>query len=275
MNVIDTSFLASDGFELAATIWDTDPSRILLIAPATGVKRSLYRRFAEFVAGRGFSVLTWDWRGTGGSRPANLRGFRGSMRTWADLDLAAAFASASTRWPQARLFALGHSFGGQAIGLVEAASRLDGLVTVAAQSGYWGLWPFPRRFLYAALWHLLLPASTHFCGYFPAKRLGFGEDLPKEVALEWARWCRRPNYLGDYSGHARLQAPILSWSFADDNFAPQRAVDALHDRYSSSHQDRRHLVPAEHGLPSIGHFGFFRPTAESLWLETLAWLEKR
>lgn len=266
---------AADGFPLAATRFEPAGSveRVVLAAPATGVKRKLYRPLAEFLAGEGFAVLTWDWRGTGDSRPQSLRGFPASMRQWAELDLAGAISWAGERWPGAALFALGHSFGGQGIGLAPGAERLRGLVTVAAQSGWWGHWPGPGKLRYAALWWVAMPLLTRALGYFPMRRFGMGEDLPAGVALEWARWGRSPEYLGDWRGHAALDAPILSFSFADDPFAPRAAVDALHARYGSRELARRHVAPADVGAARIGHFGFFRPgVAPGLWRETADWL---
>lgn len=36
---------------------------------------------------------------------------------------------------------------------------------------------------------------------------------------------------------------------------------------------RRHLVPADFGLSSVGHMGFFRRGSEAVWDEAIAWLE--
>ncbi|HEV2147831.1 MAG TPA: alpha/beta fold hydrolase [Longimicrobiaceae bacterium] len=274
----DLTLPAADGFPLAATRFDPagDPGRVVLVAPATGVRRKLYRPLAEFLAGEGFAVLTWDWRGTGGSRPPSLRGFRATMRDWAERDLAGAIDHAAERWPGASLFALGHSFGGQAIGLAPNAPRLRALVTVAAQSGWWGHWPASTKLAYAALWKVVMPLTTRALGRFPMRRLGMGEDLPAGVALEWARWCSRPEYLGDWSGHAALTLPILAFSFADDPFAPRAAVEALHARYGSRALTRRHVAPAEVGAKRIGHFGFFRPgVAPGLWREAADWMSAR
>ena len=143
---------AADGFALAASWFGPiEPERVVLVVPATGVRRRLYDAFGRFLAERGFGTLTWDWRGTGGSRPARLQAFEGSMRDWAERDLAGAISWATERFPSARLYGVGHSFGGQAVGLASNARRLRGLVTVAAQSGYWGHWPRPQRYGYALL----------------------------------------------------------------------------------------------------------------------------
>ena len=267
---------AADGYSLAASWFGhPDAPRVALIAPATAVRRRLYDAFARFLAGQGYGVVTWDWRGTGDSRPASLRGFGATMTDWATKDLAGVIEwAAAQAAPGARLVAIGHSFGGQSVGLAPNRDRLDALVTVAAQSGYVGHWPAPRRYLYTALWYAWLPLLVRAFGYFPAKRLGLGEDLPRGVALEWARWCRRPEYLGDWSGHAAFAAPLLGVGFDDDPIAPPRAVDALHVRYGTPSKRRRQVRAEELGLSRLGHFGFFRSTAEPLWREVAAWLDE-
>ena len=267
---------ATDGFALSASWFGpVEPERVVLVAPATGVRRRLYDAFGRFLAERGFGTLTWDWRGTGGSRPARLQGFEGSMRDWAERDLAGAISWATERFPSARLYGVGHSFGGQAVGLASNARRLRGLVTVAAQSGYWGHWPRPQRYGYALLWHAAVPLLTRLFGYYPARRLGMGEDLPREVALQWARWCRTPEYLGDYRGHASFSAPILALSFSDDPFAPLEAVEALHAHYGSPELLHRHVEPGDVGAERIGHFGFFREgLVPTLWQDVATWLEQ-
>ena len=269
---------ARDGFPLAGTL--VLPAggieRLVLVAPATGVKRRLYRPFAEHLAGRGLGVVTWDWRGTGDSRPPSLRGFHATMRQWGELDLAGVIDWAAVRHPEARLLAFGHSFGGQSVGLAPNASRLQALVTVASQIGWYGHWRPPRRWLYAALWHVGMPLATRLAGYFPARPFGLGEDLPAGVALEWARWCRRPEYLGDFAGHRAFDHPLLAYSFADDPYAPHAAADALHDRYGSVEQRRHRLAPADLGVPRIGHFGFFRRgLVPALWDDVAGWLVER
>src|SRR5918999_3011041 len=133
--MLDLTIPATDAFPLAATEFG-DPARaerVVLVAPATGVKRKLYRPFAEFLAGEGFAVVTWDWRGTGDSRPASLRGFDATMRDWGERDLAGIIEWATVRYPTARLTAVGHSYGGQSIGLAPHRDRVRALVTVGAQ----------------------------------------------------------------------------------------------------------------------------------------------
>jgi predicted alpha/beta hydrolase len=271
----DVVIPATDGFPLGGSEFGdaSQAERVVLVAPATGVRRRLYRPFAEFLAGQGMAAVTWDWRGTGDSRPKSLGRFRTRMRDWGTRDLAGVIDWASERYPHARLIVVGHSFGGQSVGLAANRDQVRALVTVAAQSGYWGHWPRGQKYKFALLWYLAMPLATRVVGYFPARLLRLGEDLPRGVALEWARWCRTPSYLGDWSGHRAFTAPILALSFADDTFAPRRAVDALLKEYGSRDQTHRHLAPKDVGVPHIGHFGFFRPNlVPVLWRDLARWV---
>jgi predicted alpha/beta hydrolase len=273
--VADVIIPATDGFPLGGSEFGdmSNAERVVLVAPATGVRRRLYRAFAKFLATQGFGVVTWDWRGTGDSRPQSLRRFRTNMRDWGERDLAGVIDWASAKNPRARLTVVGHSFGGQAVGLAANRQGVHALVVIGAQSGYWGHWPRPQRYKYALLWYLAVPLATRVAGYFPASLFRLGQDLPRGVALQWARWCRTPSYLGDWSGHRAFTAPILALSFTDDRFAPRRSVDALLAEYGSSDKVHRHLRPKDVGVPGIGHFGFFRADlVPGLWWSVAHWI---
>ena len=276
MSAVDLLIPATDGFKLSATLFNAaKPSqRAALIIPAVGVKRRVYQAFAAYLATQGYDVLTWDWRGIGGSRPRRLRGFAASMTTWATCDLAGVIDWAAQTYPRHPLYAIGHSFGGQAVGLAPNAGRLAALVTVAAPSAYWGHYPRPQRWLMWGLWSTGVPALTALCGYFPAKRLRLFEDLPAGVALEWARWCRRPEYLGDYRGHRQFARPLLTLAFTDDFYASPQSVEALHREYAGAQLSSRLIAPRDLGIDRLGHFGFFAEgRAPGLWTEVRQWLD--
>lgn len=281
MTARDLTIQATDGLRLAATEFlppthQEQPRRVALVAGATGVQRRYYAAFASYLAARGFAVLTFDYRGIGGSRPANgsLRGFRATMRDWAVRDLGGALAAVASRWPELPLSMVAHSFGGQAVGLAPGRERISRMVTIAAPSGYWRNYRRPFRYRLAALWYGVVPTCCLTLGYFPARRLGMGEDLPSGVAREWARWCRSPEYLGDWEGHRRLTVPVLALTFTDDAYAPPEATDDLHHRYASARVERRYVTPGDHGVQRIGHFGFFREgRVAELWGEVAGWLD--
>jgi len=265
---------AGDGFPLSASCFGPDRANtVLLVAPATGVRRRLYRRMAEYLGERGLAVITFDYRGTGESRPDSLRGFEASMVDWAVKDLDGVITWSADRFPDAGRVVLGHSYGGCAVGLAPNAGLLDAVVAIAAPNAYWGHWPFPERYGYAALWYAGMPVLSHLYGYFPGRALGLGEDLPRGVALQWARWSRRPEYAGDAGAHGDISLPILALSFSDDAFAPRSSVDALMAEYKRADIDRRHLTPKDIGASRIGHFGCFRAAAAtSIWDDIATWV---
>jgi predicted alpha/beta hydrolase len=255
-----------------------DPSGAVVANGATAVPHRFYRRFATALAEAGYTALTWDYRGVGASRPPRLRGFRATMRDWALVDMPGVVDWAATELRCDRLFLVGHSFGGQAAGLLDNAERVTGMVTFSSQSGYWRRQGGGQKAVVAFYVYVVLPLLARLLGYVPMSWLGAGEDLPRGVAEEWARWCRHPKYLlGDETlpleRYRSFWAPVLAYSFGDDKWGTREAVDAMMQAYPNL--ERRHLEPSDVGLPAIGHLGFFRPVCQSLWPDVVRWLDAR
>ena len=267
----------AQGHPLAASVFETPGSdTAVLVNAATGVPRQFYKYFAAYLRDHGWTAVTWDYRGIGGSAPPRLRGFDVRMRDWALVDMQAVIDWLSSQFRPRRLFAVGHSFGGQGIGLIATPQRITGMVGVSAQSGYWGVQGGAEKHRARFAVTVLIPVLTRLFGYFPWSRFAAGEDLPAGVALEWARWCRNRDYLlGDetlpLSRYEAFDAPVLAYSIEDDDWGTPRAVDDLMRAYANV--TRRHLVPADYGLDKLGHMGFFRKGSEPIWDEAIAWLE--
>jgi predicted alpha/beta hydrolase len=283
MAVEDLKIPATDGLALAATRFapaaETANGTRVVIASAVGVRRGFYGRFARWLAEQGFEVLTFDYRGIGDSRRGSLRRFHATARDWGEKDLTGVLAWAAANRPGARLVMVGHSIGGQLVGLSPECGRIAAFLAVAAQSGWWGHWPVPSRYALAFLWRVLMPGVAAALGYFPGRRLGLGENLPGGVAREWAWWGRHVEYPVDERGsplrpfYDRFHGPLLACSFADDGYAPRAAVDALAALYVNARVRRRHLVPREAGMERLGHYGFFREGArDTLWPWAARWL---
>ncbi|MEM8532614.1 MAG: alpha/beta fold hydrolase [Chloroflexota bacterium] len=274
----DITITTTDGFSLAATCFEVTGSDVwVLINSATAVPRQFYRRFASYIQDQGWSVLTFDYRGIGESRPKSLRGFEAKMRDWALYDIAGVIDWIVLAHQPRKLFVVGHSVGGQTLGLLENGHHIDAVVAVSAQSGYWGVQAQNERQRTRLIVSVAMPILSQLLGYFPWSKLGAGEDLPKGVALEWAGWCRQRNYLLDdptlpLGRYERFVAPILSYSIDDDGWGTRQAVDEMMRAYH--HVERRHIRPADYGLESIKHTGFFRPQSQALWDEALTWFKQ-
>ncbi len=273
----DFTLVAADGCELAATVYGRRQAETALIVNgATGVPRHFYRAFATHLVRRNWAVLTFDYRGIGDSAPRSLRGFDAGIRDWALHDMPAAIDWVGETLSPKRVFAIGHSFGGQTLGLCENAGRIDAMVAVSAQSGYWGVQPGAERLRVGVAVNVIIPLLTRVIGYFPWRWFASAEDLPRNVALEWARWCRQRNYLLDDTSlplhrYKDFEAPVLAYSIDDDGWGSSRSVDEMMHAYVNV--TRRHLIPAEYRLERLGHMGAFRRGSEGLWDEFAGWLD--
>ncbi|MCW5752721.1 MAG: alpha/beta hydrolase [Alphaproteobacteria bacterium] len=282
MRIEEFCLEAADGWRLAATIYEPGMGNgiALQINPATAVPRRYYDSFAQFMATRGFAVLTYDYRGIAGSRAGRQRDAGARMRHWGALDQAAASRFLRRRFPNRALAIVGHSAGGQMLGLNPLAGEVAAGLLVGAQNGYWGNWPAPQRYRMAVLWYLMLPVTVRLFGHLPGRLLG-GEALPRSVALDWAAWCRQPHYLSDESGRAlrpfndELRCPLRIVDISDDWMAPRKAVDALGDFYPRARVERVSWRPEDFGQDRLGHFGWFRPSMpRDAWAEAAEWLER-
>lgn len=282
MLIEDFRLEATDGWRLAATIYEPDEGNgiALQINPATAVSRRFYDAFAQFLALRGFSVLTYDYRGIGGSRAGRRRDAGARMRHWGALDQAAASRFLRRRHPARPLAVIGHSAGGQMLGLSPLAGEVAAGLLIGAQNGYWGNWPAPQRYRMAAIWHLAVPVTVRLMGRLPGRLLG-GGGLPRGVALEWAAWCRSPHYLSDEAGRPlrpfndEVSCPLRIVDISDDWMAPRRAVDALSDFYPRARIERASWRPEDFAQERLGHFGWFRPVMpRAAWADAADWLEQ-
>ncbi|SFV02777.1 alpha/beta hydrolase family protein [Pseudoduganella namucuonensis] len=225
---------AVDGYPLAAMRYAAQGAERgrLIVAGATGVPQGFYRRFAQFAAAHGYTVLTLDYRGIGASRSGSLRGFRASFLDWGRLDLAAAVdhmaddgatagasaapgaatapraattsaaasaanAGAAPRAGRVPLYMVGHSYGGHAFGLLPNHGKVDGLYTFATGAGWHGWMPRLERVRVLLMWNVVAPLLTRWKGCLAWSKLGMGEDLPLGVYRQWKHWCGYPHYFFD------------------------------------------------------------------------------
>lgn len=73
----------SQGGFVAATLWQRHKAKALVIVhPATAVVQGFYKGFAEYLYKRGFSVITYDYRGTGLSKSGRVRHNKNTMSDW-------------------------------------------------------------------------------------------------------------------------------------------------------------------------------------------------
>lgn len=290
-----TALRCADGRLLAAT-WYEPPANdelraVAVVGAATAVPAGYYRYFAEWLALRGYAVLTFDYRGIAASRTALQPGEDVRLRDWARLDMAAALHAADryrntaqhARGQPLGLLWVGHSLGGNAVGLVPGfAEKVDAFLGVAAQVAYYGHWSGWARVQAWVFFHAMLPALVCLLGRAPGRVLGpRAQDLPAGAAWEWAAWGRTPGFLfGDQSldrerAYHQFSGPVHLWSISDDHlFGPAAAVDALADQFEAAQVMRHVLAPQDLDEKGIEHFGpFRRDLGARLWPRLLAPIE--
>jgi predicted alpha/beta hydrolase len=281
---------AADGYPLGATLFLPRGAKrhAVLINSATAVPRKLYRGLAGYLARRGCAVLTYDYRGTGDSRqqamtgynqPKSLVGFKATMADWAALDTTAAVAWMRERYKTLPLGYVGHSFGGQALGLLANNVEVSRALLVAAQAGYWKLMTAPERYRVYTLLKCIGMPLTKLLGYAPGWG-GLGEDLPKGVFEQWTGWVMSQRYLFDDSHLATLenfpkyQGALRALCLSDDPWATRPAVELLCSGFTAIKPEILSIRPADVEASKIGHLGFFRPEhRDTLWRGAAEWLQ--
>jgi len=283
MRATDVLLPTADGRALSGTVWEpSTPRAAVVIAGATAVPARAYAGLAEFLAASGLAVLSFDYRGVGRSAPRRLRGDRTVMADWGRLDLDGALEWLRGRHTHRPLLLVGHSVGGQLLGLAPAAETLRGALLVGSQGGYWRNWRGFDRWRTWLGWRVVLPVASTVLGYTPMRALAMGENLPAGIGLQWARWGRHPEYLlsectpAEAERYLRLGFPIRAYHFPDDAFAPRPAVEQLLGFYRGAPTELVVRSSADLGVPAIGHFGWLKPAfREPLWREMARWLLAR
>ncbi|WP_296713781.1 alpha/beta fold hydrolase [Rhodoblastus sp.] len=272
-----------DGVALRGHFWPCGSVRrngVVVINPTFGAPARTYHRYAAFLARHGFDVLTYDYRGVGLSRPDKLRGCRYRLREWGLYDCDAALAFSQRISPGARLIVIGHGFGGCLPGLAPNGLHISRILTMGTLYGSWGDYPRDQRRRLFWQWHVAMPALTARYGYFPGKRVGLSEDLPKGVANAWS-FRRRDIELNHPSrmrpsvraGFSSVIAPILAIVMSDDEFGVISAANNALRYYTDAERQSILLDPQDFGCEKIGHFGMFEtPREADLWQKTLGWL---
>ena len=215
--MIPVSFQTEDGYLLKGHVFPANGKRVgsIIVAGATGVPQGFYKRYAQFASEQGFDVLTFDYRGIGLSKPVTLNSFEMDMLDWGKYDLASAVELMSED-ESIPLFVVGHSYGGHAFGLLPNHTKVKGFYVYGTGAGWHGYMPLTEQIKVLTMWYLILPIIVRWKGYCAWSLLGMGEDLPKNVFLQWRHWCRFKHYFFDdpnmhhiHKLYAAVKTPVL------------------------------------------------------------------
>lgn len=272
----------SDGFLLSATLFEPTVIRAaVMIAPATGIKRQFYKKFAKHLCENEFAVLTFDNRGIGESAEDPINNGNPSLVNWGRLDMTAVLNYLKTKFPNTDYHLIGHSAGGQLVGLMENAQALKSMFNFGSSSGSLQYAKYPFK-LQSWFWlNVYIPLSNLIFGHTKSQWVGMGEPLPKKVSQEWARWCNGKGYVKvDLNTtikehlYDELELDTLWVHASDDEIANEATVKDMIRVYSKIKAEVLTLSPQDYGFKTIGHMQFFSSKKKQLWALAVDWLNK-
>ncbi|MCA4898263.1 MAG: alpha/beta fold hydrolase [Bacteroidota bacterium] len=274
---------ARDGYPLAAT-WrqpSTDMKGVIQFHGGTGIPQQVYGNLAAFLSEQGYATITFDYRGIGESKPETLRGFQASLHDWS-VDMTSVFDWVISTYPNAKKTIIGHSMGGQLIGLMENHAHVHQLFLIASSTGYWSDMSSPYKWLMPPLWFVFIPVTTAIYGFAHAKKIAQGENLPKGVALQWRKWCIDSRYFErDFRESNipvyfdQIRVPLTSIQITDDPIANHITANKILAYYTNAQVQVRKVTPSDLNVEKIGHTGYFsRRFKDSLWQNLLSDIDR-
>ncbi|SEM12588.1 Predicted alpha/beta hydrolase [Chryseobacterium taichungense] len=262
-----------DSFSIAAHLFLPEKSnhKLLLINSATGVKQHVYFSFAKYFSEKGFTVLTYDYRGIGLSKPKNMKGFKASMRIWGSKDYKALTDYIKINFNDYQKYCLGHSVGALILGMNKDSGIFDEFVFVGTQNAFVGNLKFRTKIEAYLGFGIAQPVMTTLLGYFPAQWFGLGESLPKNCAYDWRTLIlNRKSTNGllektdDYSKILTQKTFVIRAE--DDVWLTEKGVKSLlNDTYPNLRPTYRLIKTSESEKGEIGHVNFFRSYNRKLW----------
>lgn len=274
--------VCADNFKLATTIFypKGEVKGAVMIGPATGIKRQFYANFARYLAEHGYGVITFDNRGIGDSLHGHVKHSDVTLQCWGEKDMPAVLQQLKESFPDCRYHLIGHSAGGQLVGLMSNAKELSSMFNFASSSG--SLWNMKLHHQAKAhfFMNFFIPVNNKLFGYTKSHWVGMGEPLPKKVAKQWQTWCNGSGYVKMAFGtsihthlYDHLELPAMWLNATDDFIANDRNVADMLKVFTQMSAQTKTLNAKDYNLNEIGHMKFFSQKSKQLWPYATKWLD--
>ncbi|GAA6172575.1 alpha/beta fold hydrolase [Colwellia sp. KU-HH00111] len=279
----ESKIICEDHYALAATIYvpSKNIKAAILIGPATGIKRQFYASFASFLADNGYGVITFDNRGIGDSLVGNVKASDASLQCWGEKDMPAALEQLKKAFPNTHYHLIGHSAGGQLVGLMHNAMDFTSIFNFACSSGQLKNMSPLHAIKAHFFMNIFIPFSNGIFGHTKSQWFGMGEPLPKKVAQQWRAWCNGEGYVKSSFGktihnhlYDDLSVPSMWVNATDDFIAINANVKDMLTVFTQLNAETVTLSPKDYALDEIGHMKFFSRKSHVLWSYALNWLER-
>lgn len=274
-NMRKITIRAGDGYPLGALFGEPQgrPMGTIIISAATGVRKEFYYNFSKFLIESGYRVLLYDYRGIGESAPSDIRTSSAFMHEWGTQDMNAVLDYLIEEEALTDIIWVGHSIGAQLVGLLKNKSHIMKVISINAALGYWGYLPYPMKAVVWVLWYIIGPMLTTLCGYGAMKKIGWGENLPRNVLLEWRSWCLNKNYYMNFlkseihtDRFYNFTIPITAIYTSDDYIANDTTASLMMEFFPNAPISLFKLDVTKYTGEKVGHTGIFRKRFERiLW----------
>lgn len=269
------TIIAADGYRLSALYARPvgESTGTIVLSSATGIKKEYYINFSRFLVQNGYKVLLYDYRGIGGSAPVDLKTCSCFMHEWGTLDMNAVLNYLVQEKRLTDIIWVGHSVGAQLVGFIEHREHIRKVIAINAAFGYWRYFPFPVKWSIWGLWFFIGPLMVRIYGYGAMKKIGWGENLGKNMMKEWREWCLSKDYFtGMLNRKLNMDKfydftiPITAVYTSDDYIANDKTVPLMMNFFPNSPQAMFKLSVTENTIHKVGHTGIFRKKFENdLW----------
>ncbi len=247
----------------------------IIISPATGVTQRFYKDLALFLKNKGYNVITFDFRDIGLSKSGRMKDSKASFSIWALKDFKAVFEYSLK---ERKTAVIGHSFGALAFTIQENANKALGLYGFGTGTGHSSFMSTTEKIKAFLLWNVIAPPFVALKGFLPGKISGMGSHIPKNVYLEWKKWCHIKGFwLGDASfKHTKhtysIDLPITIVASSDDPWTPIKSSKAYYSLFNNNQTVFKEVKPKNQ---KIGHIGYFlKKNREFFWNDLENWLEE-
>lgn len=279
---MQVQMMTKDNVKLVGQLIESrgEAKAIVLLNPGTATKTSFYMPFANFLAENGFHVLLWNYRGFGESRSGSLAGSTYTYAQIGKFDIPSVIEKAKSLYPDLPLYCVGHSAGGQQLGLAYNFDLVDKFIAVAVSGGHFSYMPFGYRIKANFFFRFFAPITSMIFRYVPAGKMDFMEDLPSGLAKEWGDWCKEreyffsPKFYGKTipEGTAKnFKMPIHVFTADDDEISTKRNVENFWKNvHSSGGIQFTWYKSLESPQKKITHFGYFKKANRYIWEDILS-----
>jgi predicted alpha/beta hydrolase len=292
--VEDVEIRTADGWSLRAGVCEPVLGRgqkargVAVLAHALMARRSEFHRapggFAGWLAGRGWRVVSFDFRGHGDSGPNAAGGGRFGYDDFVrgDLPAVVSFARSKARG-KIPVVVAGHSLGGHTSLVAQAtgAIEVDALVGFGACPWVEALEPSRARWLVKRTVVEGMRAMARRVGRFPARALGRGsddeslgciEDIGRFAREGWGSLDGRTDYL---AAIRRVAVPVLQVVSSGDRLECHPACGAalLDQCGGGAARDLLWIEGCDDGRPAPGHMGMLTSAhTKGAWVRVEEWM---